>query len=111
MAAFAGLYAAGVFRLWRRAGIGHGIRLWQAACFAGGMASLFCALVWPLDGLADALFSAHMAQHMVLTVMAAPLLVLGAPPLPLLLVLPARWRRALGGWATRPPFRPVWRRL
>ena len=30
------LYAVGLSRLWRRAGVGQGIRRWQAACFAGG---------------------------------------------------------------------------
>ncbi|MDP8968918.1 MAG: cytochrome c oxidase assembly protein, partial [Actinomycetota bacterium] len=35
--------------------------------------------VSPLDALADALFSAHMVQHVVLVLLAAPLLVVGEP--------------------------------
>jgi cytochrome c oxidase assembly factor CtaG len=40
---------------------------------------LVVALVSPLDGLGAALFSAHMVQHELLMIVAAPLLVLGRP--------------------------------
>jgi putative membrane protein len=92
------LYARGLWVLWRRAGVGRGVGRWQAAAFAGGIYTLFVALVSPLDALGHALFSAHMAQHMLLALVAAPLLVLGAPLLPLLWVLPGRGRRAAGSW-------------
>lgn len=60
------------------------------------MAAVFFALVWPLDRLGEALFSAHMAQHMVLMHIAAPLLVLGAPLPVMFRALPLAWRRAFG---------------
>jgi len=70
---------------------------WTPA-FAAGLVSLFAALISPLNGLAAALASAHMVQHLALVLIAAPLLVLGAPLVPLLWALPQPMRRALGGW-------------
>ena len=92
------LYARGLGALWRRAGVGRGVRRWQAAAFAAGWAALFVALVSPLDALGAALFSAHMSQHLVLVTIAAPLLVLGLPIVPMLWALPEPSRRALGAW-------------
>ncbi|QJW85116.1 cytochrome c oxidase assembly protein [Ramlibacter terrae] len=72
-------YAAGLLRLWRHAGRGRGVALHQALAFALGWLSLVAALVSPLDTLGSHLFSAHMGQHELLMVVAAPLLVLGRP--------------------------------
>jgi putative membrane protein len=73
------LYAVGVGRLWHRAGFARGVSGWQAAAFAGGWSTLLAALVSPLDALGTQLFSAHMVQHELLMVVAAPLLVLARP--------------------------------
>jgi putative membrane protein len=62
------------------------------------MLALFVALVSPLDALGTALFSAHMVQHMVLVLVAVPLLVLGAPQTGLLWALAEPRRRRLGAW-------------
>jgi putative membrane protein len=52
----------------------------RQALFHLGSLCMFAALVSPLDALADEyLFSAHMAQHMLLTFVAPPLWVLGMP--------------------------------
>jgi len=64
---------------------------WRVASFLLALLVLAVAL-GPLDGPADRRFSVHMAQHMLLVVVAAPLLAAGAPGVPLLLVLPVRWR-------------------
>jgi len=69
----AALSAVGVTRLWGHAGVGQGIRRSQAIAFALGWLTLVVALV-ALDELSDRLFSAHMAQHELLIVVAAPLL-------------------------------------
>jgi cytochrome c oxidase assembly factor CtaG len=53
----------------------------RAAYFCGALAALFLALVWPLETLADESFAAHMAQHMLLIGVAAPLLALSRPAL------------------------------
>jgi putative membrane protein len=74
----------------------------QAAGFAAGLAAVAVALVSPLDTLAEVLFAAHMAQHMLLVMVAAPLLVLGAPGLPLTVSLPPGWRRRLGRLRRQP---------
>jgi putative membrane protein len=88
-------YARGTRAVWRRAGVGRGVRRWQAVAFAGGMAALFVALVSPLHAMGEALFSAHMVQHLLLMLVAAPLLALCAPVVAFLWALPPTWRRAL----------------
>jgi putative membrane protein len=64
--------------------------------FITGLATLFVFLISPLDGLDDQLFSAHMAQHMVLMMVAPPLLVLGRPALVWLWAFPLPARRMIG---------------
>lgn len=86
-------YAAGVRAVWRHAGRGRGVRAWQAACFACGIFFLLLALVSPLDAASDALFSAHMTQHALVMLVAAPLLVLGNPGVALAWALPRDGRR------------------
>jgi putative membrane protein len=52
----------------------------RRAAFGAGIAVAFIALATPLDTLADAyLFTAHMAQHLLLTLVVAPLLLIGTP--------------------------------
>jgi len=105
------LYAVGLARLWRRAGVGQGIRRWQAACFAGGWLALVVALISPLDALGGILFSAHMAQHEVLILIAAPLMVLGRPLAPFLWALPRDVREEAGRVSQASWFAASWRRL
>jgi putative membrane protein len=64
---------------------------------------LMLALLSPLHALGGQLFSAHMLQHELLMLVAAPLLVLGRPFMPCLRGLPLLCRRAVGrfgrmGW-------------
>lgn len=96
----AALYGVGVTRLWSRAGMGRGVSRLAAAWFATALFVLLVALVSPLDGVAASLFAAHMGQHLALTVIVAPLLMLGRPDHVLLWALPpsARYRvgRGLG---------------
>jgi putative membrane protein len=52
----------------------------RLACFYGGLLILALTLNGPLHDLSDAyLFSAHMVQHLVLTLVVPPLLLLGVP--------------------------------
>jgi putative membrane protein len=105
MLASAALYALGLRRLWANAGAGRGVRLREALAFAGGWLALAVALVSPLDTLGGSLFSAHMVQHELLMVIAAPLLVLGRPLAIWAWGLSPAWRRAFGrvfasrGWS------------
>ncbi|HEV7718352.1 MAG TPA: cytochrome c oxidase assembly protein [Arsenicitalea sp.] len=89
-------FAIGTARLWRRAGFGHGVKTWQAICFAAGCLLLVVALVSPLHWLGEQLFSAHMLEHEVLMALAPPLLVLARPGIAMLWSLPLSARRGLG---------------
>jgi putative membrane protein len=102
------LYGRVLRALWTRAGVGRGVRAWQAWCFLAGTLALIAALVSPLDALGGTLFSAHMLQHVVLTMVAAPLLALGAPFVPWLWALPPEWRVRLGAWAKAPVPAGLW---
>jgi putative membrane protein len=101
--ALALLYGVGIVRLWSRAGAGRGVPVWRALAYAVGLAALFAALVSPLDAAAEASFALHMAQHMLLVVVAAPLMVLGNFGVVALTALPGRLRVPLGrGFASAP---------
>lgn len=68
---------------------------WQGAAFYGGLACLVLAIDSPIDAYADRLFWAHMVQHVLLTMVAPPLLLLGRPWPRLSRPLPLRARRPL----------------
>ena len=68
---------------------------WRPAAFYLGLGAVAAALVSPLDRLADGLFLAHMGQHVLLTMVAVPLILLGAPIIPVLRGVPRRARRAV----------------
>jgi putative membrane protein len=70
---------------------------WRVASFCTGIAVLVVALLSPLSSLDDQLFSAHMAQHLLLMLVAPPLLVYGRPIMAWMCALPVPARRAIGG--------------
>jgi putative membrane protein len=105
------LYLRGVRRLWRGAGRGGGIRRWEAWAYASGWFALFVALVSPLHPLGEVLFSAHMTQHEVLMLVAAPLVVLGRPVVAFLWALPTDDARRVGAWGRAAWFQRAWRVL
>src|SRR5256885_15107561 len=82
----AGVCAAAARRIKQVGPDGAPLARADIAAFAAGWIAIVVALVSPLDTLSDALFSAHMAQHELLMIVAAPLLVAGTPQ-PLLDVL------------------------
>jgi cytochrome c oxidase assembly factor CtaG len=94
-------YATGVRALWRSAGRGKVVTTGQAAAFCAAMITFAAALLSPLDRLGAALFSAHMTQHVLLTLVAAPLLVLSSPLQTMAWGLPSRLRRRAGRWGGR----------
>ena len=89
----AGLYLRGWMTLRQRAP--HRFGVGQLVAFQSGLLTLFLALSSPLHALADILLQAHMLQHILLMMVAPPLIWLGAPFLPLLRGLPSwggrRW--------------------
>jgi putative membrane protein len=95
-------YASGVRRAWRVAGRGRLVTGAQARCFAAALVALAAALLPPLAGRAGHSLAAHMVQHVLLLVVAGPLLALGAPLPALLWALPGQGR----AWGSVP-----WRRV
>jgi cytochrome c oxidase assembly factor CtaG len=85
------LYARGWWVLSQRMPQRFGAR--HLAAFLGGLGAIALAVASPLDHLAGRWLSAHMVQHQILTMLAPPLLWLGAPIAPMLLGLPRRIRR------------------
>lgn len=87
----------------------------RSAAFYGGLLSIVVALDTPLDDLADSLFLAHMTQHLLLLMVAPPLIVLSAPWMRLWRPLPLGFRRTVaksvahGRWAV--PLRALGRLL
>jgi putative membrane protein len=69
------LYARGI----RKRKPNSGIRHWQVLLFFTGIGVLTFAYLPPIDTLSDQLFSIHMIQHLLITSIGVPLIVLGAP--------------------------------
>jgi putative copper resistance protein D len=89
----AGLYLAGQWRLWQRGDRWNG---WRAAFWLlGGLGSVAVATMSGLAAYDETLFSAHMVQHMILSMVAPVFLALGAPVTLALRTLPARPRGLL----------------
>src|SRR6201998_668512 len=61
---------------------------WRFVAFLSGILSIFVAISSPLDTLSESLLFMHMAQHFVLMSIAPPLIVLGAPVVPMLRGVP-----------------------
>lgn len=75
----------------------------QKASFIGGLVTLFVALGPPLDDWSDHyLLLAHMVQHLLLILLAAPLLLVGIPGWMLEPLTRNRITNAIGYWLTRP---------
>jgi putative membrane protein len=111
-------YLIGYLRLRRRSqrretasGYGSRARGQQLLAFMAGCGTLAIALLSPLDTLSGALFSAHMAQHEALMLIAAPLCVAGRPLAVWLWALPRRARLAAGALVRARGFSRAWRWL
>jgi putative membrane protein len=80
----------------------------RGACFYGGLLVLVVAIDSPVDTYADRLFWVHMVQHVLLTMVAPPLILLGRPWPRTVRALPLAARRAIarGLLACRPVAAP-----
>jgi putative membrane protein len=95
------LLAAWTYRRGRTSGPRRPVDSWRARCFTMALVALGLALLSPLDALSNALASAHMVQHLLLLLVAAPLLALSAPSSAILRGSPLAVRRASGRWRRR----------
>jgi putative membrane protein len=87
------IYARGWFRL--RSAFPGLISGWRLAAFLAGIISVWIAIGSPLNAFDDALLTVHMLQHLLLMSIAPPLILLGAPQLPLLHGLPQSFARSV----------------
>ena len=75
-----GLYLYGIGPLRRKYHLADEVKRGQVVAFLLGVFIMFLALVSPLDELGDSyLFSAHMVQHLFITLVGPPLLLIGTP--------------------------------
>jgi putative membrane protein len=81
--------AAGLYALGRR----ERDSLRRDACFYAGLLVIVAAIDSPVDTYADRLFWVHMVQHVLLTMVAPPLVLLGRPWPRSVRALPVRARR------------------
>jgi cytochrome c oxidase assembly factor CtaG len=106
----AGVYLRGWLVLRRRdSGRWHGGHL---AAFLGGLAAIYLALASPIEPFAGLLLQVHMVQHLLLMMVAPPLLWLGAPLFPMLRGLPRPVRVFwVAPLLSAPPLRRLFGRL
>ncbi|MCB9423320.1 MAG: cytochrome c oxidase assembly protein [Ardenticatenaceae bacterium] len=70
--------------------------VWRPISYLAGLVFIGLALMSPLDVLSSQLFSMHMIQHLLLIMIAPPLLLI-ANPMPIMLWgLPRKWRLKIG---------------
>jgi putative membrane protein len=108
------LIAASFFYLrgWRHLQVarGHAARMnilpaWHAGSFLLGIISIWIALGSPLAAFDEQLLTVHMIQHLLLMTIAPPLILLGAPVMPMLHGLPRRFVQSVLGPVLR--WRPL----
>lgn len=102
------LFTVGLYRFYHESSKRKTRRMWSAIYFAGGWLSLFVSLVSPVHAWSRVLFSAHMTQHEILMLVAAPLLVLSQPLVPFMWALPLKWSRRLGKIGKSPIISKAW---
>ncbi|MDB5703445.1 MAG: cytochrome c oxidase assembly protein [Sphingomonas bacterium] len=103
------LFAVGLTRLSARAGQ-SGFRK-RAILFGIGWATLAAALVSPLHEAGERSFAAHMFEHELIMLAAAPFLILSEPLAIMLWAFPPSGRQAIGTVVRARPVAFVWRRL
>jgi putative membrane protein len=105
------LHLAGRWRLRRRGGKNL-VAPWRSVAYLSGLFFVALALLSPIDTLASQFFYMHMIQHLLLVMIAPPLLWIANPMPVSIWGLPAALRREVGRWL-RPgaAFRRVLRAL
>src|SRR3569833_100620 len=96
-------FYAGTQRLWRSAGGGRGVSYRQVAAFWCGWLIAALAVTSPLHWLGERLFTAHMIEHELLMVLAAPLMAFARINGPMWWSLPATLSPRAGRFLKQPP--------
>ena len=109
LVAMAVLYVAGLRRIWQRAGRGRGISPSAVLSFAAGWMVMAAALISPVAWISEILFSMHMTQHMLLMLVAAPLVAFGQPLLVWLWVFDGPGRERIATAVRGPAVTRAWR--
>jgi len=89
------VYARGWFRLHEASP--KLVSTWRLAAFIAGIVSVWIAIGSPVEAFDEASLTIHMVQHLLLMAVAPPLILLGAPALPLLRGLPQWMARGVAG--------------
>jgi cytochrome c oxidase assembly factor CtaG len=108
LAAAASMDLLGTVHLQRR---GARVRTIERASFWIGWAAMFAAIAPPIDAASATSFSSHMAQHELLMLIGAPLMIVGRPILPWLWALPDRLRPAAAAGLQSRGVSSLWRWL
>ena len=106
-----GLYVLGHARLARRSGHGRAGHARRGRVFGLGLAVLAGATLSPLHALGARSFTAHMAEHELIMLAAAPLLVLSRPLGTMIWAFPTSARQALADIPRSPAGGGLWRLL
>jgi putative membrane protein len=104
-------FYVGTQRVWYAAGFNHGVQVPQVAAFWAGWLVLGLAITSPLHWLGERLFSAHMIEHELMMVVAAPLMAYARINGALLWSLPQGWRAIAGRLAVTGPIAACWRAI
>lgn len=98
-----GAYLFGLYRLNSRAGSSNAapISAWRVVLTLLGFSALTFSLIGPADALAEDQFFLHMIQHLLLTLVAAPLLLAASPVAAYLWALPSDVRYTVAGSLAR----------
>jgi putative membrane protein len=93
------VYLRGWYRL--RNAIPRLLSVWRLAAFSCGLLALWTVVGSPLAAMDHHLLTAHMAQHLILMTVSAPLILLGAPVIVMLNGLPRPFGRLVSGPLSR----------
>jgi putative membrane protein len=104
-------YAAGYTHVWRASRTGRATLARRGALFASGWLVIAASLLSPLHELGGRSFTAHMIEHELLMLVAAPLIAFARPIGVFIWALPRSSRRALGALGHRNWFASLWRSL
>jgi putative membrane protein len=109
MLAATGIYAVGFVRLRRRSGPGRGDLDRRGRIFAAGIGVLAAATLSPLHALGARSFTAHMLEHELIMLAAAPLLAWSRPLGAMIWAFPAGGRQALAALPRNSVIGGLWR--